>query len=110
MKIQEVTIHNFRGIEEQTIKLNSYSIFVGTNNAGKSTFIDALRAFYEKDYKFTDKDFSLSLKDEKEAWIEIVFSLNESDCEGLKKEYLLPEVISKVFNSAGWKKEAEGSS
>ena len=72
MKIQEVTIHNFRGIEEQTIKLNSYSIFVGTNNAGKSTFIDALRAFYEKDYKFTDKDFSLSLKDEKEAWIEIV--------------------------------------
>lgn len=96
MKIQEVTIHNFRGIEEQTIKLNSYSIFVGTNNAGKSTFIDALRAFYEKDYKFTDKDFSLSLKDEKEAWIEIVFSLNESDCEGLKKEYLLPDKTLRV--------------
>ena len=96
MKIQEVTIHNFRGIEEQTIKLNSYSIFVGTNNAGKSTFIDAIRAFYEKDYKFTEKDFSVSLENEQEAWIEIIFSLSDEDCEGLKKEYLFQDKKLKV--------------
>ena len=96
MKIQEVTIHNFRGIEEQTIKLNSYSIFVGTNNAGKSTFIDAIRAFYEKDYKFTEKDLSVSLKNEKEAWIEIIFSLSDEDCNGLKKEYLFQDKKLKV--------------
>ncbi len=100
MKIQKVTIHNFRGIKEQTIELNSYSIIVGTNNAGKSTFIDAIRAFYEKDYKFSEKDFPSFLKNDKESWIEILFSLTKDDCEGLKQEYLLPNrclQVRKIF-------------
>lgn len=96
MKIQKITVHNFRGIKEQTVDMNSYSIIVGTNNAGKSTFIDAIRAFYEKDYKFApEKDLSVSLSD-KESWIEILFSLTDNDCDGLKEEYLLPDKMLKV--------------
>jgi len=38
--------------------LMDYSLIVGPNNAGKSTIIDAIRVFYEKDgYKYKwDRD------------------------------------------------------
>ncbi len=108
MKISEVKIHNFRGIYEQSIVLNPYTIFVGTNNSGKTTFIDAIRAFYEKDYKFSQQDLSLVHKDEKESWIEILFSLSHSEQEVLKAEYLLDNGTLKVrkffaTESADWK-------
>lgn len=52
MKLIELSIHNFRAIIDQTIKIHDYTLLVGANNAGKSTIIDAIRAFYEKDLKF----------------------------------------------------------
>ena len=61
MKISQVQIHNFRGILDESFELQDYTLLVGPNNAGKSTVMDAIRAFYEKD-KFTfkkDSDFPL---------------------------------------------------
>lgn len=43
MAIQSVTLTNFRGFRYHTVALNKLSILVGHNNAGKTTFIDALR-------------------------------------------------------------------
>lgn len=48
MKINHIILHNFRGIIHEEFSLNDYTLLVGSNNAGKSTIIDAIRAFYEK--------------------------------------------------------------
>lgn len=96
MQISEITIHNFRGIYDQKVILNPYSIFVGTNNSGKTTFIDAIRAFYEKDYKFSEKDLSILHPDDQESWIEILFKLTSDEQESLKAEYCLGNNTLKV--------------
>ena len=49
MRIEHILIHNFRGIIHQDFNLNSYTLLIGGNNAGKSSVVDAIRAFYEKD-------------------------------------------------------------
>jgi predicted ATP-dependent endonuclease of OLD family len=49
MRIEHVLIHNFRGVIHQEFTFNPYTLLIGGNNAGKSTIIDALRAFYKKD-------------------------------------------------------------
>jgi predicted ATPase len=43
MAIQSVTLTNFRGFRYHTVALNKLSVLVGHNNAGKTTFIDAIR-------------------------------------------------------------------
>ena len=70
MKLLSIKLHNFRGILEQEVQFHSYSLLVGPNNAGKSTFIDGIRAFYEKDgFKFKpDKDFPFLKAADDESW------------------------------------------
>lgn len=41
--VRSVQLENFRGFREHTVSLDSLSVLVGQNNAGKSTFIDAVR-------------------------------------------------------------------
>lgn len=41
--ISSVQLKNFRGFRDHTVALDRNSLLVGQNNAGKSTFIDALR-------------------------------------------------------------------
>jgi len=40
--IKEVTINNFRGIEELKIQLKSINLFIGSNGTGKSSILDAI--------------------------------------------------------------------
>lgn len=89
MKLKAVSIHNFRGILDLTVWFQSYALLVGANNAGKSTIIDAIRAFYEKDgFKFKkENDFPLKGSTDQESWIELTFSLTESEHASLAEVY-----------------------
>lgn len=51
MKIKEIHIKRFRGIEDQIIKdIDSALVLIGKNNAGKSAFLTAIRTFLATTY------------------------------------------------------------
>jgi hypothetical protein len=99
MKIYSVSIHNFRGIHDASWNLFDYNLLVGPNNAGKSTIIDAIRAFYEKDgFKFKEeRDFPF-IKDsiDRESWVELLFCLSDAEDASLAQDYRQPDKILKV--------------
>lgn len=99
MKLINVFIHNFRGIINTSMHFHPYTLLVGANNAGKSTIIDCIRAFYEKDgFKFKkDEDFPLKGATDNESWIELIFSLNDEEHNSLKDDYKTPEKTLKVL-------------
>ncbi|MFC4271678.1 AAA family ATPase [Sneathiella chungangensis] len=86
MKISKIEIHNFRSIIDAVFHLNDYNILVGPNNAGKSAFINAIRAVYE-DYKFVADDFPKTGARDKESWVEITYKLQEEEWAGLADKY-----------------------
>ena len=48
MKIVSVKIKNFRGYEEEeNIKFDDLTVFVGKNDVGKSTILEALDIFFK---------------------------------------------------------------
>lgn len=98
MKLISTTIHNFRGIIEQTIEFENYSLLVGANNSGKSTVIDAIRAFYEKDgFKYKEEnDFPFAGNIDSESWIELEFSLSKAENDSLADEYKTEKNLLKV--------------
>jgi putative ATP-dependent endonuclease of OLD family len=91
MKIENITIHNFRSIKEQSLSLKDYSILIGANNSGKTNVIDAARIFYDKDLKFNvARDFPKFQTQDAESWIEFSFRLEDSEYSNLKEEYRNP--------------------
>ena len=57
MKIERVHVHNYRSIIEAEVQVDDYLLLVGANNAGKTTFLNAIRLFYG-DIKWEDDDFA----------------------------------------------------
>jgi len=61
MRIHQIRIQNFRGIEDMTLELDpKLTVLVGANNAGKTTVLDALEAiisFPKAKPPFLDTDF-----------------------------------------------------
>lgn len=106
MKLINANIHNFRGIIEQIITFEHYALLVGANNSGKSTVIDAIRAFYEKDgFKYKeDNDFPFSGNTDAESWVELQFSLTEAENESLADQY---KTTTKILRLMKYFKTAE---
>jgi len=103
MQLSSLQIHNFRGIRDfaTPIEFHEYTLLVGANNSGKSTVIDAIRAFYEKDrYRFTpERDMPKGVTGE-ESWIELGFELSPEEYTSLKSEYQIEPnrlVVRKYF-------------
>lgn len=99
MKAVEVAIHNFRSICDTTIQLADCGILVGVNNAGKTTVIDAIRAFYGKGVKFDkSRDFPQKGAVDNESWVEIEFKPSPEEFENLKDEYKSENQTFRVRN------------
>src|SRR3990170_5154711 len=98
MKLIHLAIHNFRGILDSSMRLFDYSLLVGPNNAGKSTAIDAIRAFYEKDgFKYKhERDFPFITSVDQESWIEICFQLTDPEDLSLANDYRQKDKTLKV--------------
>jgi predicted ATP-dependent endonuclease of OLD family len=61
MKLEKITIKNFRRISEAELTLASSSFVIGPNNSGKTSVIDAIDALLSlKSEKVTEADFRLS--------------------------------------------------
>ncbi|MBE5964253.1 MAG: DUF2813 domain-containing protein [Lachnospira sp.] len=59
MKIQSLVIKNFKSIKELSITdIDNAFIFVGKNNSGKSSILDAIRAALG-DYQISERDFNM---------------------------------------------------
>ena len=99
MKATEIRIHNFRSICDAVIALDNCTLLVGVNNAGKTTVIDAIRAFYGKGVKFDKtQDFPHKGKIDGESWVEIEFKPDEDELFTLKEEYRTQEDTFRVRN------------
>ena len=104
MRLHRLTIHNFRGIREESFAVHGYTLLVGANNAGKSTIVDALRAFYEKDnYKYRhERDWPLIATEDKESWAELEFICTREEYASLKDEYKVGDerlIVRKYFET-----------
>jgi len=104
MNINELTIHNFRSIKDQSFSLRDYSLLIGANNSGKTNIIDAIRVFYEEGIKFnSDRDFPKFIKDDQDSWIDMQFSLSNDEYISLREEYKGPNNtfrVRKYFKSS----------
>ena len=96
MKAISIKIHNFRTILDAEVFLTSYSLLVGTNNSGKSNFVDAIRVFYEKISFDKDSDFPKFPTQDNETWIEIHYKPTPEEFALLKTEYQLPDGTFRV--------------
>jgi predicted ATP-dependent endonuclease of OLD family len=86
MKIKHIKIHNFRSIVDAELEAHDFLLLVGSNNAGKSNAINALRCFYE-DTKWREGDFPKKRTSDQESWIEISFKLSTDEWENLAEKY-----------------------
>jgi len=91
MKIREITLHNYRSIKDATFYAADYGLLIGANNCGKTSVLDALRNFYEKDIKFDQqRDFPKFPTDDKESWVEIEYERTKDEADSIKTEYRQP--------------------
>lgn len=91
MKIREIVLHNYRSIKNAKFYVADYGLLIGANNSGKTSVLDALRNFYEKDIKFDpQRDFPKFPTDDKESWMEIEYNMTKDEADSIKAEYRQP--------------------
>lgn len=60
MQIAKLEVENFRGIREGTVHFSPHTVFVGPNNCGKTTVVEALALLFGRDRmirQLTEHDF-----------------------------------------------------
>lgn len=115
MQIKSLRIQNFRGYkDETTVDFEDLTAFVGKNDVGKSTILEALDIFFNegKGCVKLDKDDVCKMSDSQEIEIAVVFDhlpdqlvLDHSYKTTLKDEYLLNQdgflEVAKKYPNAG---------
>ena len=54
MEIAELRIHGFRGVQDARVRLRPHAVFIGPNNCGKTTIIEALALLFGRDRLIRD--------------------------------------------------------
>lgn len=112
MNITRIRIHNFRSILEQEIIVQKFSLFIGANNAGKSTIMNAIRLFYG-DLSWSTDDFPKVGAQDDDVWIEIEFKLDDIEWESLADSYKINDdkklILKRFFKSKTIKVEKNQS-
>lgn len=85
MYISKIDIKNYRGIKSDTLYFTKFNTFVGKNDCGKSTVINAIKLFFN-DEKVSQKDFNYYQEEDKD--IEITVTLSDYNSINLKS-YLI---------------------
>lgn len=96
MKLKKLFIKNFRGFKENTeISFDNLTAFVGKNDAGKSTILEALAIFFNDDAVKIDSSDANVFSESKEVSITCEFTnlpleldLDAGEKTSLKEEYL----------------------
>lgn len=98
MQLAKAIIHNFRSIKDAEFEVCDYSLLVGENDAGKTNFFCALRAFYEEGgFKYKhDRDYPKFPVDDDESWVELHFNTTADEQDTLKEEYKSSDGLLKV--------------
>lgn len=82
MRIERITVENYRSIEHIQIEPSQFSVFVGKNNHGKTNFFEAIQWFYSA--KSTAEDERFCKKIDKEVRVQVDFTdVQDSDIEKL---------------------------
>ncbi len=114
MKLREIRIQNFRSFDDETIRFDDYTCFVGPNGGGKSNVLTALNVFFRNTsssatdvINLTKEDFHL--KDvSKPIRITVTFGdLSDEATEKLKAYYRQEKLI--VTASARWSGETQSA-
>ena len=85
MYLKEVYIKNCRSIKECKVSLDDFTVFIGENNAGKTTILDAIRIGLNKAinrHSFDEYDFHMdeNVNSPKESdGIKIIYHFEEKD-------------------------------
>lgn len=99
MYLKEVYIKNFRSIKECKVSLDDFTVFIGENNAGKTTILDAIRIGLNKAinrHSFDEYDFHMdeNVNSPKESdGIKIIYHFEEKD-EGEWDGYIYMSALS----------------
>lgn len=118
MKIKSISIKNFRSYtNETTISFDNLTAFIGKNDVGKSTILEALDVFFHDGkgtIKLDKEDINKNAKDEGNTDIVITASfddlptsvvLDETNSTTLKDEFLLNSdgylQVKKIFKGGG---------
>lgn len=117
MKIKKIKISNFRSYKEEiTVNFNDLNVFVGKNDIGKSTILEALDIFFNENknvIKIDKDDINKQAKEDgnNEIIISVIFedvpsslTIDSSNPTTLAEEYLLNsdgylEIIKKYPNA-----------
>ena len=108
MKIKEISIENFRGIEELTLQLNDFTVLIGKNGVGKSSVLHALNFFKESSYKLKVEDF-YNRELNREIKVSITFIQLNSEEQLTFKHYIQNDEL-KVIKIARNDKDSENLS
>ena len=112
MKIKSIKINNFRSIKEVDITgpIDDVWTFVGQNNAGKSSAMHAIRAFYGE-YDVKAEDFCRSDGANKPIEIVMEYKLSDEEFSQLPEQYKLSDnnlIVVKRYTRDSLKGESHG--
>ena len=118
MILREIILRNFRGYKDETrIPINNLTAFIGKNDAGKSSILDALAIFFDHQLgKIDSSDICVFAEESGELVLGCVFSdfpaeitIDDTAVTSLGNEYLLNNdgylEIHKIFNYSNRKIE-----